>query len=109
MVRSPQSVFYTDQFEFNVFAKSKGKEKEEKRREQELTGEELAKRLCIIFFLFVCLFLLDFWLRNVAGWQKVVANHHFQKYDLLELSLTGFCWRVKGLITVSGSGLTWWL
>ena len=92
----------------NLFAKSKGKEKEEKGREQELTGDELAQILCSIWwqsfvssYYVLTVFLhwnykmkyscyQDFfgilgWLftwflvEKCAAWQKVVANHCFQK------------------------------
>ena len=95
---------------FNLFAKSKGKEKEEKAkgREQELTGDELAQILCSIWWqsfvssyyvltvflhwnykmkyscyqdFFVILGWLFTWflVEKCAAWQKVVANHCFQK------------------------------
>ena len=47
-----------------------------------------------------------FLVEKCAAWQKVVANHCFQKYKFLVLSLAG---SVRGLRILSGSGLTWWL
>ena len=75
---------------FNLFAKSKGKEKEEKGREQELTGDELVQILCSIW-----------WQSFVSSYYVLTVFLHWNykmKYSCYQLRFFCYPWLAFYLI-----------